>query len=48
MGLTWQIPWLTLVEIHFPDSMWSEARVQQLLQEVACDDLLICQVEPEP
>jgi hypothetical protein len=48
MGPTWQIPWFTLVEIHFPDSTRSEARVHQLLQEVACDDLLIRRVEPEP
>jgi hypothetical protein len=47
-GLTWQIPWFTLVEIHVPDSTRREARVQELLQEVACDDLLIRGVEPEP
>jgi hypothetical protein len=46
--LTWEIPWLALVEVHLPNGLWVEARVQELLQEIARDDLLVCGVEPEP
>ena len=48
VSITWEIPWLALVEVHLTDGSRVEARVQKLLQEIACDDLLVCGMEPEP
>ena len=45
--LTREIPWLALVEVHLPDGVRREARVEELLQEVAGDDLLVGGMEPE-
>jgi hypothetical protein len=46
--LTWQVPWLALVEVGLADGARGEAGVGGLPGEVVRDELLVGGVESEP
>lgn len=46
--LTWEVPWLAVVEVHVGDDDAGEAPVLGLAGEVVGHHLLVGGVEPEP
>jgi len=48
MVLTWEVPWLALVEVDVGDGAGGEGEVRDLAGEVVGDELLVRRVEPEP
>jgi hypothetical protein len=46
--LTWEVPWLALVEVDVGDGARGEGEVGHLAGEVVGDELLVRRVEPEP
>jgi hypothetical protein len=46
--LTWEVPWLALVEVDVGDGARGEAQVGDLAGEVVGDELLVRRVEAEP
>ena len=48
VSITWEIPWLALVEVDVGDGAGGEGEVGDLAGEVVGDELLVRRVEPEP
>ena len=46
--LTWQIPWIKLVDVQLPDKLNGDRLLLDLLVEVETNQLFIGRVEPEP
>ena len=46
--ITWEVPWIKLVDVQLPDELNRDGLLLDLLLEVETNQLFIGRMEPEP
>jgi hypothetical protein len=47
LWLTWEIPWIILVDVQLPDELYGQRFLLNLSLEIEADELFICRMEPK-